>query len=53
MEKMGIQYDSIELGIVKTTRDVSPYLRSKLGIALQKSGIELIDEKKNAKNPLL
>jgi AraC-like DNA-binding protein len=48
MDKMGIQYDSIELGIVKTTRDVSPDQRSKLGIALQESGIELIDEKKNA-----
>ncbi len=48
MKKIGIQYDTIGLGIVNTTRDVTPNQRSKLGIALQGSGFELIDEKKNA-----
>ncbi len=48
LEKIGIQYDSLDLGVVNTKADVLPLQRCQLSIALQESGIELIEENKTA-----
>ena len=47
LEKLGIQYTSVELGEVNLQKHISAVQREKLGSALQKSGFELIDEQKN------
>lgn len=47
LNKIGIQYDNVELGEVNTTKEITLLQRKRLFGALQKSGLELIDEKKN------
>jgi len=47
LENLGIQYTSIELGEVNLKTHISTVQRDKLGLALHKSGFELIDEQKN------
>ena len=47
LDKIGIQYDSVELGEVTTNKEITPLQRTKLFDALKKLGLELIDDKKN------
>ncbi|MDP4208180.1 MAG: helix-turn-helix domain-containing protein [Bacteroidota bacterium] len=47
LEKIGIQYVTVELGEVNTTKKITSLQRSRLYDALQKHGFELIDEQKN------
>jgi copper chaperone CopZ len=47
LEKLGIQYASVELGEVNLKTHISTLQREKLDTDLQKSGFELIDEQKN------
>ena len=46
LENLGLDYRSIELGEVEITRTLEPYEIEKLKIALLKSGLELMDDKK-------
>ena len=48
LDKIGITYFAVELGEVNTRNNISSIQRSRLYDALQKSGLELIDSKKNA-----
>ena len=47
LDKFGIQYTSVELGEVSLKKNVTPVQRKQLHESLQKSGFELIDDKKN------
>jgi len=47
LEKIGIPYNELEIGVVNTTKKISLLQRTQLGDALQKSGFQLIDENKN------
>jgi AraC-like DNA-binding protein len=47
LEKLGIQYTSVELGEVNIKTQISTLQREKLDAALQKSGFDLIDDQKN------
>jgi len=47
LDKIGVDYVSVELGEVNTNQNISTAQRTKLYDALQKSGLELIDEHKN------
>lgn len=44
MDKIDIQYDTVEFGEINTMNIISPTQLKQLSIALQKSGFELIDE---------
>ena len=45
LEKIGIQYDSVNLGEVNTTEIITPLQLSRLTDALQQSGLELINDR--------
>lgn len=47
LEKLGIHCTTVELGEVEINDDVSPEKMEQLGIALKKSGLELMDDKKS------
>jgi AraC-like DNA-binding protein len=47
LDKLGIQYTSVDYGEVNTKKDIAPLQRKQIKTALQKSGFELIDEQKN------
>lgn len=47
LEKLGIGYSTIELGVAETLENIIPEQISKLDIALKKSGLELMDDKKS------
>jgi AraC-like DNA-binding protein len=47
LEKLGIHCATVELGEVEINDDVSPEKMEQLGIALKKSGLELMDDKKS------
>ena len=47
LDKIGVDYASVELGVVNTNKNISSLQRTRLYDALQKSGLELIDEHKN------
>lgn len=46
-EKLGISCVTVELGMVEVKEDVSPSQRESFRRALSKSGLELLDKKKN------
>ena len=47
LEKLGIQYSSVELGEVQLPQSISPEQLNTLDQALKKSGLELMDDKKS------
>jgi AraC-like DNA-binding protein len=47
LDKIGITFDTLELGEVNTTNEISPAQRTMLFNSLKLSGFELIDEHKN------
>jgi len=47
LDKIGIQYNSVELGKINTRELITSIQRKKLYNALQHSGLELIDDAKN------
>lgn len=47
LEKLGLHYTSIELGEVIVKEDITQKQRELLGIALKKTGLELMDDKKS------
>ena len=47
LEKLGLHYTVVELGKVNIIEDVSTEQLYRLSIALKKSGLELIDDKKS------
>jgi len=47
LDKFGIQYTALELGEVSLKENITPLQRKQLHESLQKSGFELIDDKKN------
>jgi AraC-like DNA-binding protein len=47
LEKLGLQYTLIELGEAEINRDISDDVKAKLDAALQKHGLELMDDRKS------
>lgn len=47
LEKLGIDYLSVDLGMVEIRGDIPEKQREKFGKNLKKSGLELLDDKKN------
>lgn len=47
LEKLGIKYNSVQLGEIELTEDISESSLSVLGKALLENGFELIDDSKN------
>lgn len=47
LERLGLNYTSLDLGEVEFNGDFSPELRTKLDTALKKSGLELMDSRKS------
>ena len=47
LEKLGLHYSSVELGEAEIKESISVEQRNKLDIALKKSGLELMDDKKS------
>lgn len=47
LEKLGLHYTTVELGEVVIREEISTEQRELLGIALKKSGLELMDDKKS------
>ena len=47
LEKLGIDYTSVELGEVEVKENISPDKLTILDTALKKSGLELMDDKKS------
>ena len=43
LERLGLNYTSVELGEVEIKREISPEQRIQLDISLKKSGLELMD----------
>lgn len=48
LDKIGVHYDAVELGEVTIKEKISSEQQVKLNAALEQSGFELIDDKKNA-----
>jgi YesN/AraC family two-component response regulator len=48
MERLGLDYINIDLGIVELRNEMSPAIREELKETLLQSGLELIDDKKSA-----
>ena len=46
LDKIGIQYLTVELGEVNTMKKITSLQRTRLYTALQQSGFELIDDRK-------
>jgi AraC-like DNA-binding protein len=47
LEKLGLHYTSVELGEAEIREDISPEQMNLLNIALKKTGLELMDDKKS------
>ncbi|MFH0757547.1 MAG: AraC family transcriptional regulator [Bacteroidota bacterium] len=47
LEKLGVRYIDVKIGEVNTIEDVSKEQLQKLDVALKKSGLELMDDKKS------
>jgi transcriptional regulator GlxA family with amidase domain len=47
MDKIGVQYDTVDIGVVNTEKKITQIQRSDFDIALKKHGFELIDERNN------
>jgi len=47
LEKLGLHYSSVELGEAEIREDISADQLSRLDLALKKSGLELMDDKKS------
>jgi YesN/AraC family two-component response regulator len=47
LQKLGLQYAAIDLGMVELTSDITPEQIEKLGGNLSRSGLQLLDDKKN------
>jgi len=47
LDKIGVPYDIIELGQVTVRNKITSLQRTRLSAALQRSGLELIDDRKN------
>jgi len=46
LEKLGLHYTSINLGVAEITEDITPEKRNMLDFNLKKSGLSLIEDKK-------
>ena len=46
LEKLGLHYVIVDLGVVELLEDITPQQREQLKINLLKSGLELLDDKK-------
>lgn len=47
IEKLGIRFFSVDLGVVETHQDISQELHDTLKVNLKKSGLELLDDHKS------
>ena len=47
LEKLGLHYKTVELGEAEILEDISPEQQDQLSIALKKTGLELMDNKKS------
>jgi AraC-like DNA-binding protein len=47
LEKLGLHYKTVELGEAEIMEDISPEQQDQLSIALKKTGLELMDDKKS------
>jgi len=47
LQKLGLHFASVELGIVEILEQITPHQRDQLKICLKKSGLELMDDKKS------
>lgn len=47
IEKIGFQYNSVEIGVVNTEKSLTPLQRSQFDSALKKHGFELINDQNN------
>jgi len=47
LENLGLHYSSVELGEAEIMEDLSPEQLDRLRIALDKTGLELMDDKKS------
>ena len=47
LKKLGLHHVVVDLGMVEILEDITPEQRAELKINLQKSGLELLDDKKN------
>ena len=47
LESLGLHYSSVELGEAEIMEDLSPEQLDRLSIALEKTGLELMDDKKS------
>ena len=47
LEKLGLHYTIVDLGEAEINEDISAMQRERLGIALRKTGLELMDDKKS------
>jgi AraC-like DNA-binding protein len=47
LHKMGLHYVALELGMVDILEEISPQQREQLRINLMKSGLEVLDDKRN------
>ncbi len=47
LSKLGLHYKTVELGEAELEENISPKQRNELDMALKKSGIELMDDKKS------
>ncbi len=47
LKKLGLNYVIVELGMIEILEDIKPSQRNQLKINLSKSGLELLDNKKN------
>jgi AraC-like DNA-binding protein len=47
LEKLGLHYTTVELGETEIKEDISPEQLDRLSVALKKTGLELMDDKKD------
>lgn len=47
LEKLGLKYVSVDLGEAEIKETITPYQLNKLSVALKKTGLELMDDKKS------
>ena len=47
LQKLGLHYVIVDLGMIEILEDIAPNQRNELKIRLQKSGLELLDDKKS------